>query len=49
MIIIVMMPDAVVSVMCQMIAYRTRDDPKSVIAWLPKKRAVFCFQFANGF
>ena len=42
---VIMEPDFVFSVMYHMIAYCTRDEPKSDMHWLPRNRMALLFQF----
>jgi hypothetical protein len=42
--IVIIAPDLVVNVMNHVIAYWTKDEPKSDIVWLPINRNTFFFQ-----
>jgi hypothetical protein len=44
---VIMMPDWVVSVMYQMIAYCTRDEPNNDKVWLARNSVIFFFHPAN--
>lgn len=45
--IVIIIPDLVSSVMYQVIAYCTSEEPNRDIVWLAKKSTVFFFQFIN--